>query len=299
MNMRMMMAAALLVLVACGDEPVCDDGAVRTCLCSDGAPGLSYCAEDLRSWEACSCEEADADADVDSDGDADADADAEADGDEDQVEDADGDVDELGDAEVDAEELMPCDRGAHPADDSISISTQAELDELEGYTSIGTDLMLNVGPSTTAITSLRALHCLESISGSLGITLPYLDSLEGLESLSWIGRLTIGSTRVTSLEGLGPVELLDDLSISGNSYLTSLEALSSLRRVREDLHIDGNKSMEHLGLNELECASGYYYVVGNPQLPTCEAEDLLYRLRDLDCGPADSLIADNGPGVCP
>ena len=70
----------ILILPACGPEPVCDAGDTQRCLCPAGTQGAQSCADDGQSWGDCSCDGVDDDDDVSDDDDATDDDDSTDDG---------------------------------------------------------------------------------------------------------------------------------------------------------------------------------------------------------------------------
>jgi hypothetical protein len=82
---------------------------------------------------------------------------------------------------------------------------------------------------------------------------------------------------LTNLDGLsGLIEVGGDLRIYDNAVLTSLDGLSGLIEVGGDLSIRDNEN-----------------------LPTCAAEALVNRLRDLGWAGTALISGNDDSGTCP
>ncbi len=109
-------------------------------------------------------------------------------------------------------------------------------------------------------------------NGSLTITTPA--DLQTLVAVTHItGDLTINSTALTNLTGLGNVAVVDgSVSISNNSSLTGLNGLASLTTVGKDFNIQSNGSITSLtGLSNLTSVGGYFQLYNNAALTNVTA----------------------------
>jgi hypothetical protein len=165
----------------------------------------------------------------------------------------------------------PCSRGTWTGD--FSARSAADLQQLSGYTHVTGTLYVGVSSSatTTDVTSLSALSCLEQVDGSVTILEnSFLRDLAGLERLGLVGV---------------------NFTVSTNAQITTLEALTELV-VLDVLHIRANPELTTLGGGIL--SAGNMYINENAALPQCRAEALAMALG-LTCN-----CEDNSPGVsCP
>jgi hypothetical protein len=138
----------------------------------------------------------------------------------------------------------------------------AGLEVLRGYTSIEGDFTI-VPPgieTKTAITTLRALSCLESVGGLLTIS---------------------KSPKLTSLDGLGALRTVRNLSIFDNDKLTSLAAFQELQ-VENALTITRNRALVDLGQGFI--AAGGIGISLNDVLPQCQVDALAEKLGKVCLG---------------
>lgn len=95
---------------------------------------------------------------------------------------------------------------------------------------------------------LEQAKTITSLTGSLIISAPGLESLAGLENIKTIGDdLIISSNTVTSLAGLDAVESIGgDLIISDNDALADISALVTVTTIGGDLLINNNDALGSL-----------------------------------------------------
>lgn len=158
--------------------------------------------------------------------------------------------------ESDVAELEPytCINGSlHVKDVDL---TSLELPNLE---TIGGDLVL--GPSSGyqfALTNLN-LSSLVSVEGDVHVM-----STQAMEDL-------VGLNSLTSVGG--------ELHIHSNEALTTVNGLNDLVSVGGNLVIDTNNALINLGgLNDLVSVGGAISIIQNPNLPQCEACDLVEQV---------------------
>ncbi|WP_437799940.1 hypothetical protein [Sorangium sp. So ce693] len=127
---------------------------------------------------------------------------------------------------------------------------------------------------------------------------PALRNLQGLEGVSQLANLlVIGNAKLESLEGLSALETVyQDLTIGSNAVLTSIDGLSALRAIDQNLIISNNPELTSLdGLSSLERIHYGLEITTNPKLPTCEAEEL----RERTGVPQASVINNDDSATCP
>ncbi|MCA9552473.1 MAG: hypothetical protein KC933_20735 [Myxococcales bacterium] len=91
-----------------------------------------------------------------------------------------------------------------------------------------------------------------------------LATLDGLDALRVVeGELRLSALPMTDLQGLGQLETVGSLVISGNHELTSFRALTSLRRVAGSLVVRGNAQLPRAEydwlLDRIEVEGQTYY----------------------------------------
>ena len=200
-----------------------------------------------------------------------------------------------------------------------SLRNLTNLDGLNNLTSINSDLRLYMN---FALQNINGLSNLTTIPGSLIISYsPDLENIDGLSNMTSIGNLKldllgsltninalsnittihnldIGSTSLTSLEGLHNLTSVEtSLDISSNLNLLSLDGLRNLSVIRKDLSILRNASLTNLdGLYNLHGSNfgGYLRIYLNENLPNSTAIEFKDRLVEEGwIGGWD--IRNNGP----
>jgi hypothetical protein len=105
---------------------------------------------------------------------------------------------------------------------------QAGLSDLSGYSEVTGDLYIggNIDLTTTDVSSLGALSCLETVTGFISIfDSPALVDLSGLEALRQAGRLSVtNNAGLVSLEGLNELVITGSLTVRSNPSLLTLGA---------------------------------------------------------------------------
>jgi hypothetical protein len=217
--------------------------------------------------------------------------------------------------ESDSEETMEqeCPELLYEEGKTLLLETEEEVLALPLYTRFEGRLTLLDVPG---ITDLAALHCLREVNGSLSISSPDLESLDGLERLEIVssgssgfpGRLTVSeSPKLVSVSGLSSLRQVDELEISENSLLESLEPLSSLESA-EEIEIWGNDSLATLGLRNLAIVEDFYIgtpycyhidpevypSIGNAGLTEIDGLDSLATFNNLGIFGNPNLVAIDG-----
>ena len=148
-----------------------------------------------------------------------------------------------------------------------------------------------------------------------------ITTLAGLRKLATISVLNIGSTRLTSLAGLGPVVFYGGgaLSLDGNLQLTTLADLATVKApALNSLSITGNTTLQDLtGLESVTVADyltissnnrlatlrglsslgqlGTFTALYNSRLPACEVRALFARAN----GQTLYELGNNDASICP
>jgi len=154
------------------------------------------------------------------------------------------------------DELPSCVDGRWTGD--LDYNGLASAEAIEGCTYIQGDLRID----QTSTSHLDGLEYVTTVGGSVYVVdNDYLFDLDGLESL---------------------IEVEGDLVVLSNYSLTDLQGLEFLMDIGGDLYVEQNTNLRTiLDLQKLRFLSGYSYTVAqNPELPTCEAEQLAQRLVD-------------------
>jgi hypothetical protein len=180
-------------------------------------------------------------------------------------------------------------------DGSYDIASQADLDQLSGYTYVrGT---LNI--ENTALTSLMGLEDLVCVRGNLTVAdngaLTSLGALQSLVQVGW-GLHIENNDSLTSLEGLSNLALVDEVHIEENDSLQSLHGLSGLSSVLE-LHVINNGLIESLeGPNSLTSIHFMLEIRQNASLTTLEGLESLANLPagELSIARNPELLSLNG-----
>lgn len=159
-------------------------------------------------------------------------------------------------------------------DGDLIVRTQAELDELEGVTTVNGSLRVGWYDAPSDIADLSPLSGLTSVSGVLDVGYnPELADLDGLDGLTSVGgRFGVGSNPlVASLDPLASLESVGGLTVGAMPSLTDLDGLDGLTQVTGTLSIASNDA-----LTDISALSGVTGVVGdillrrNPVLATLD-----------------------------
>ncbi len=195
---------------------------------------------------------------------------------------------------------IPCDKGAWGT--NATILDQVALSETyTGYTSVSGDVLVR----SPEIADLDPLACLETVGGMLAINEnPLLSNVEGLSSLTEVGGTLVIQTNASlaSLAGLESLAAIGtgsgggakSLQVYDNAALETLDGLSGLVTVTENLYIYDNPELRSLGgLSSLTTLGGVTLLItGNPKLPMCEA--YAFRDRMIEAGfRGEAIIAGN------
>jgi len=205
--------------------------------------------------------------------------------------DTDSDSDSDSDGDADSECVVDTETCTNGFLDVIGyeIETAEDIAALEGYTGIGnTDEWYGEFViAGTSLTDLHGLECLTWIGGGLEIyDNPLLGSLAGLCGVTSVG---------------------NQLILDNNAALDSLHGLDNLAAVcatalseSGGIQIHNNDTLEDLsalgGLTDFPCT--HLYVKNNPQLPTCEAENLLDHLYAQGWDGTAQIEGNDDDGTC-
>lgn len=145
-----------------------------------------------------------------------------------------------------------------------------DLDGLTGIKNIGGDLIIR----SNAFLTETNLTGLEQVDGSFMLLghHTHLKNLTGMERLQSIsGSMVIQSLGMNSLTGLENVSYVgENVMISGTQRLNNLRGLNSLREIGGSMMITDNQVLGSLeGLGSLIGISGDLFVTGNPSLTGC------------------------------
>ena len=188
---------------------------------------------------------------------------------------------------------------------ALVIERNALLTSLDGFDSLTTIIDRNIGnptaflgpitaniavfifdnPALTSITALRNINmnCLNTVSiGSTNLT-----SLEGLENFRSISVLRIGDDSLISLQGLENLESACEINISGNAQLISISELSNIQN-SNFVSIRNNNALTSISFAGLE-AVGQIRIINNPLLNSIS---LLNNLQS-----ANTVMIDNNKAL--
>ena len=158
-----------------------------------------------------------------------------------------------------------CMDGIHIKNNSSLTDTQA----LSGLRRIKSHLIIWDNPGITTLAAFSGMTELWGISVSnTGIT--NLDGLQNIVTDERPFRLSIGrNQQLTSLNGLAPIENLNDLNIYENHALTDLSALNATTSATS-IYIKNNESLEYLPAWENLSRVGFITIKDNPELKSLE-----------------------------
>ena len=131
------------------------------------------------------------------------------------------------------------------------------------------------------------------IEGELKITGADIINLDGLNSLTTLGRLWVESTSITNLSGFQNITTINKrIWIGYNSQLQSLEGLENITYLEKGLQILYNSNLESLnGVQNITKINGGLIITGNYMLPDLfELENLTSIKNGLAISGNSSLI---------
>lgn len=208
--------------------------------------------------------------------------------------------------------------------EGIRFETQAQVDSFPiNYPGCNT-ILGDVYISGSSITSLQSLIQLNRIEGYLGFGYESLNSLSGLDSVHYLGRLeisglefsfqglgnldTIGGSLVnqggsrTDLSGLENLKYIGgDLEIKWNDGLVNLNGLNGVKTINGNLEVEYNQFLSDFsGLDSLQYINGSVYIERNFDLISLTGLEGLQMdsLKNLTIGSNGSLAVCNLPFVC-
>lgn len=187
----------------------------------------------------------------------------------------------------DAGPTITCDRGEWGS--NANIREELTLNETySGYTHIGGSAII----SGATFENFDPLICLQYVGRTLSINAnPVLEDIGGLINITEIGgALNVqANTILTNIDGLSGVatigtgthEGIKYLQILDNPVLDNVDGLINLTSITDDLYIYQNDTLSNLaGLANLTSLGGdRLWILNNPMLPNCEAEELIERLQ--------------------
>jgi hypothetical protein len=143
-----------------------------------------------------------------------------------------------------------------PAEGSpfLTLSQQAHIDALEGYTEIDSAITI-ASDSSGSITTLEPLHCLQSAPLGISVTSWQLTSLDGLRELTRSGGVKVTNNPLAVM-GCGLRKLTTDtpVEISANPMMTRVD-LPMLDASVVDIFIERNDALESIDLShKIRCS---------------------------------------------
>jgi len=201
---------------------------------------------------------------------------------------------------------------------TVDIRSNMVLQNIEGLAAITTVYDLEISDNA-ALRNVEGLRNLTSATNTLNIMGP-INTLAGLRKLAIVNSLNIGSTRLTSLAGLGPFTFYSGgtLSIDSNMQLTTLADLAIANApALSSLYITNNATLQDLtGLESVTAADrltismnnrlanlrglsaleqlGNFDALNNPRLPACEIRALFMRAN----GQMLYELGNNNAAIC-
>ena len=202
---------------------------------------------------------------VDNPGGADAASDIDSDGDTD----TDGDTDS--DSDIDTDDCL----WGEFFDGDHSIFNAASLAELKGY--VGVDGTLTV--MTLLLEDLDGLYCLAEVTGDL---------------------ILLSNYEMISFNGLQQLETVNgDLHIAKNDFILNLSELGNIQTIGARLIINENEALEDIdALFNLTFLGGNLSITGNPNLATCQAENLREYLVSIGWSGNATISGNNSELTC-
>ncbi len=178
-----------------------------------------------------------------------------------------------------------CDKGEYEG--TLTVETQADIDEIAGYTSITGRLAV----AESDVECLTFLSCMESVGHDLSIfDNNLLTDVRGLDNITEIGAVTDGplmpggtltvseNDALVDFDSLNLIEQTPlSLSISANTSLTSISGLQGMVGTRENFEIRFNPVLTTIGspgLRDLLFIGGECVVTNNESLCISVIEDM-------------------------
>lgn len=193
------------------------------------------------------------------------------------------------DTPVDSPVASLCDPGG-VFEGSIDVSTQAELQSLEGCTGIDGDLTI----FGTNLQNLVPLQALRFVDGLLSIS-DYSGSLDGLDALERVNSLTLENALVRTLAPLRSLReirgrLGSTLSLTRLPNLVDLDGLDGLEQL-DDIFISENDALATLAGLGVPPELATLRITNNPRLVSLGALDALQTAKsvEIEGSPLESL----------
>jgi hypothetical protein len=184
----------------------------------------------------------------------------------------------------------------HDVAGSLVIGGNASLTSLAGLSaleSVGGELIID---GNAALTSL-GMGSLHSTFGSFSVEFNPVLTNANVPSLTSVGGNAeiFDNDALATLDGLTALTFVGgNLYVSENDQLMSLSGLGNLTDVGDYLFIQGNDSLSSLALDDLaNCPN--LTIISNPNLPQCEACDLVEQLLE---PPLSFNFSENEPDTC-
>jgi hypothetical protein len=188
---------------------------------------------------------------------------------------------------------------------SLSLARLPRLTRLDGFASLESTSLLAFS-ALDRLEQLGAFPALQRVDTLVASENARLTSLAGLGSIAISESLEVTSNaRLRALDfalrdGAAPSEVV----IDDNAELVSLEALRTLRTVREFFVVENNPSLRSLrDLDALTsvgegAAGGHVIVEGNLRLPQCEVDAFVDRLRRANPATTASTGSNDPRATC-
>lgn len=198
-----------------------------------------------------------------------------------------------------------CDRGVF--DGSVNVKTQADIDEIAGYTGITGRLAV----SNSDVECLTFLSCMESVGHDLNIFgNDLLTDVSGLDNITEVGAIQDGpllpgghvtiseNSALVDFDSLNNIEQTQiNLSISENDSLESVSGFSSFVGTQKNFEIRFNpvlKNIDSDGLRDILFIGGECVVTNNPELCITTIVDMCET--GVQQGPFGGNTANNNEG---
>ena len=173
------------------------------------------------------------------------------------------------------------------------ITTQAELNALQGVTRIEGDLEFS---TLDASLDFSPLDSLVELTGNLNFVTPSITTISGFGCLSTVGlNLDIFSNdALTSILGFNSLTSIgNDLNITANDALTSISGFNSLPSIGDDLNITSNDALTSIPeFNSLTSIGDFLGITSNNALTSIPEFNSLTSIGcDLNINTSDALTS--------
>lgn len=112
------------------------------------------------------------------------------------------------------------------------------------------------------------------------------------------GSFSLGGSGLETLDGLSSLRTVgEDVSIHGNPRLRNVTSLYAIQQIGGSLDLHDNEVLHELGFEQLTSLGWSFQVTGNPSLRTCDVVQLRDQLIEAGWS-GHVVIADNGVDEC-